>query len=156
MCALIVIEFERQQELDYLRSLCTKAHVSTHLEIYMSNLLTAARHHPSLQGTLLSARCVGNLTDFVRASRVVFGPSIDSSRMEQEPSDEGIDCSEKDVSRVLAGVLGHRLAVRQQTDGPMGSMVRTAVSLDGQTRDKDSTPYHESINSVLSGILIKV
>ena len=127
-----------------------------HLQRYIANILTAARHHPSLQGSLISARCTVDMDDFVRASRVVFGPSFVPARIPpEEERSQTLDCCEKDVARVMAGVLGHRLAVRRQMDGLLGSMVRTAVTVDGRPEPSD-VPSRETVNGVLAEILSRV
>jgi len=144
-------------ELDGLRTLAAQqTHISIHLQRYIANLLTATRHHPSLRGSLVSARCVGDIDDFVRASRVVFGPSFIPLRTpvgEEKP--QTLDCSEKDVARVMAGVLGHRLSARRHIDGLLGAMVRTAVTVDGQPEPRDAPP-RETVNSTLAQILSQV
>ncbi|KDQ55819.1 hypothetical protein JAAARDRAFT_37239 [Jaapia argillacea MUCL 33604] len=65
-------------ELATLHALVTSPHnVFTHpsLSIYISDLFAAARHHPELDGTLLSVRAHKDVTELVRAHRLLFGDS---------------------------------------------------------------------------------
>lgn len=134
------------------------ASVSPHLQVYIQNLLSAARHHPLLQGTLISARCAQDLEDFTRVARVIFGSQAPTTASGKRLTT--LDCTESDVTRVFASVVGHRLATRRQVCGPLGSMVRTAVLLPDEN---DITPKglediqpKETVNSVLAEILGKV
>lgn len=60
-----------------LTALQTLARAHTHipptLNFYISDLFSAARHHPLLDGTLLSARSRRDAEELIRAARVVCG-----------------------------------------------------------------------------------
>ncbi|KAF8332841.1 uncharacterized protein EI90DRAFT_3154145 [Cantharellus anzutake] len=142
--------------------------VSQHLRIYIQNLLSATRHHPSLQGTSISARCAQDLELFTRIARVIFGNEARGSELGQVSSSvrseklphRTLDCTEKDVVRVFASVVGHRLTARRQTRGPLGSMVRTSVlppqEYDLARQQVDDVQPKETVNGILAEILAGV
>ncbi|KAG5642751.1 hypothetical protein DXG03_002232 [Asterophora parasitica] len=56
----------------YLQSAAKRAHVSSTLSLYLSDLFSAVRHHPKLDGTFLTARSVNDAKALTRAGRI-FG-----------------------------------------------------------------------------------
>ncbi|KAK7005806.1 hypothetical protein R3P38DRAFT_3039713 [Favolaschia claudopus] len=56
-----------------LRALYSRTHLSPLLSLYASDLLTAARHHPQLDGMLLTAKSNNDVLDLARAGRVIGG-----------------------------------------------------------------------------------
>ncbi|KAF8320809.1 hypothetical protein DL93DRAFT_2152696 [Clavulina sp. PMI_390] len=121
----------------------TSSHISPHLDTYINNLLLAVRHHPQLQGSMLGAQCSNDLESFVHASSVLF-VSLQSGMQEEINSEitvpssntplpstadlpSHISCTEKDVGRVFAGILAHRVAVQMPADGPLHSELTGAV-----------------------------
>jgi hypothetical protein len=59
--------------LPELRRLFYEVHMQSGLDLYIVNLFAAARHHPELDGTLLTARARKDVDSLVRAGRVVGG-----------------------------------------------------------------------------------
>ena len=68
------------------------------------------------------------------------GGMLDAGARETSPSTEAgqegkearmWSCTEKDVARVLAGVVGHRLNVRDPREGPLRSAIMPAVGPGG-------------------------
>lgn len=59
--------------LPELRHLCGQAHMEPDLELYIADLFSAARHHPELDGTLLTARARKDVDGLAKAGRVVGG-----------------------------------------------------------------------------------
>ncbi|KAG6849641.1 hypothetical protein H0H93_006645 [Arthromyces matolae] len=55
----------------YLQKLAQNAYVSSQLSLYMSDLFSAIRHHPKLDGTFLTAKCMNDAQDLARAGRVI-------------------------------------------------------------------------------------
>ncbi|KAJ7091116.1 hypothetical protein C8R44DRAFT_817080 [Mycena epipterygia] len=56
-----------------LRALYNRTHLSPVLSLYASDLFSAARHHPQLDGTLLTAKAMKDAIDLARAGRVIGG-----------------------------------------------------------------------------------
>jgi hypothetical protein len=65
--------------------------------------------------------------DFVRAACVIFSTSISPPLSLHSDSEGGMSATEKDVLRVFAGLVGHRVNVREEWDGVLGSMAGGAV-----------------------------
>src|SRR5882672_9004381 len=56
-----------------LFSSMSKTNIYPTLSLYISDLFSAARHHPQLDGTLLTARARGDVEALVRAGRIIGG-----------------------------------------------------------------------------------
>ncbi|KAJ7693305.1 hypothetical protein B0H17DRAFT_1059662 [Mycena rosella] len=56
-----------------LRATYYRTYLSPFLELYASDLFSAARHHPQLDGTLLTAKSMKDAIDLARAGRVIGG-----------------------------------------------------------------------------------
>lgn len=78
------------------------------LDLYLSDLLSATRHHPHLDSVLLTVRCRQDIMVLARAWRVLFGPV--ESRL-----DHMLDVTDEDMRRVFIKSVQHRLRV---LDGP--------------------------------------
>ncbi|KAJ6625849.1 hypothetical protein B0H10DRAFT_1942345 [Mycena sp. CBHHK59/15] len=59
--------------LSDLRATYSRTHMSPSLSLYASDLFSATRHHPQLDGTLLTAKSLKDAIDLARASRVIGG-----------------------------------------------------------------------------------
>ena len=120
-------------------------HVSPVVSHYINALLTAARHHPELDGTFLTVRCVRDAEKLVRAAGLVFR------------EDEDMTISEAHVRRIVPPVLAHRLRVR---DGPreqiMGILWEGAgVQNWGKSVEK-TQQSRRTIKAILAEILAEV
>ncbi|KAK0476853.1 hypothetical protein IW261DRAFT_1566915 [Armillaria novae-zelandiae] len=60
-----------QSLIHALRASYHHTHFPAHLKLYLSDLFTAARHHPALDGMWLTARALRDAADLARASRVL-------------------------------------------------------------------------------------
>jgi len=56
-----------------LRATYHRTHISPVLSLYASDLFSAARHHPQLDGTFLTAKSMKDVIDLARAGRVIGG-----------------------------------------------------------------------------------
>ncbi|TFK53538.1 hypothetical protein OE88DRAFT_1733444 [Heliocybe sulcata] len=68
----------QSSELAILRSLAADSglvHLHPALSLYIADLFAGTRHHPELDGTLLTRRAHIDVEDLVRAHRVIFGDS---------------------------------------------------------------------------------
>ncbi|KAH0589583.1 hypothetical protein H2248_005316 [Termitomyces sp. 'cryptogamus'] len=54
-----------------LQKAARSAYVSSQLSLYMSDLFSAVRHHPKLDGTFLTAKSMNDANDLARAGRVL-------------------------------------------------------------------------------------
>lgn len=141
------------------------------------NLFLAVRHHSHLDGSLLSVQCTHDMEDFVRSACVLFGSSIPfhdlplaisqtqmsylPSSLLQEEDQILFPCTEKDVARIFAGVLAHRLAVQQPLDGPLRSFILSSVDYTDSVPPDDlqdrtaanSKPAVLTVHGILAGIL---
>lgn len=134
---LSVLIVAAAQDIDHLQALCASTHISPRLHNYIFSLLTAARHHPSLDAALLTARAVADYTDLVRASRVVLGReesvtvSSAASPSSMLSSARVLSASDADARRMVMSGLEHRLRVREGGgEYVMASLVSTAVGVD--------------------------
>jgi hypothetical protein len=71
--------------LPRLRSLSTSEHVNIHpsIRLYIADLISAARHHHELDGTLLGVRSVEDAEALVRAHRVLGAGDVGSALIER-------------------------------------------------------------------------
>ena len=71
--------------LPRLRSLSTSEHASIHpsIRLYIADLISAARHHHELDGTLLGVRSVEDAEAIVRAHRVLGAGDMGSTLIER-------------------------------------------------------------------------
>jgi len=71
--------------LPRLRSLSTSDHVNIHpsIRLYVADLITAARHHHELDGTMLGVRSVEDAEALVRAHRVLGAGDVGSALIER-------------------------------------------------------------------------
>jgi len=130
--------------LNTLRAYCKRVYLSPGLSLYTSDLFSAARHHPELDGTLLGVRARTDANSLIAAARVlgigreITVPLVDDAQ-ESEPSEAGsygwfgpaddsdacvLDVSEADVARIVPRVVSHRVRVR---DGPEDEVLGSAV-----------------------------
>jgi hypothetical protein len=83
--------------LPELRRLYEQVHMQPDLGLYIANLFAAARHHPELDGTLLTARARKDVDGLVKAGRVVGGDltgveivkALAEIRAEEEETESG-------------------------------------------------------------------
>lgn len=78
-------------ELKYLRELAedrTLVHLHPALSLYVADLFAATRHHPELDGTMLTRRAHIDVEDLVRAYRVIFGDSTGTDLIRLATLDE--------------------------------------------------------------------
>lgn len=125
--------------------------MSPKLSLYLADLFSAARHHPQLDGTLLTMQATRDAEDLVRADRVI-GTDLTGSELIRPPMipddvEESasrrvmfdskcapdshpptlllvLDVSEVDVARIVPRVISHRLRVR---DGPREEVLSSVV-----------------------------
>jgi len=109
----------------------TNPNLASRPSLLLADLLSALRHHPHLEGSLLSARCHAHCVDLVRAHSVLFG----ELSVGQEPSPDCV--TDEDVRRVvLLSAVVHRLRVRGGPDEEvLASAVYPAVRDDGNAHD---------------------
>lgn len=146
-----------------------KAYTSIHpsLQLYLSDLFSATRHHPELDGTLLSLQAHRDAEDLIRAYRVISGSSLgtdiitalvtspQSMRLDDDVDEETDDGESKfevdslgwtrseDGGRITMAFEGaDGVAVRVQApDTPMtGTPYLGNVELDAQGRSQAVGP----------------
>jgi len=57
--------------IQFLQTTAQRAHISSTLSLYLSDLFSAVRHHPKLDGTFLTARSMNDAKALARAGRVL-------------------------------------------------------------------------------------
>ncbi|GAA5939137.1 hypothetical protein JCM1841_003334 [Sporobolomyces salmonicolor] len=100
------------------------SYVSDTLDTYISDVISALRHHPLLEGRMLTARTREELGHLVRVWTAISRGGALSFRKEDSPSErknekgkeEELTLLPGDVLAVLLSVLGHRLALRKPKD----------------------------------------
>jgi len=128
-----------REELLALQTLATpeRTHIHPRLSLYISDLISGARHHPHLDGTLLTSRCHAQMAHILRAWRVLFGPipvpadqEIDEDEESQQMEERGdasvgvLDVTDEDVKNVYPRVVAHRVRVR---NGPADELLSGAI-----------------------------
>lgn len=79
------------------------------LQIYLSSLMSAARHHHQLDGTFLTLRAQRDFEVLLKASSVVarIFPTLQPYNVGTEPSPSAVD-----AAKLFLRVVTHRLQVR--------------------------------------------
>nr|GAT58541.1 predicted protein [Mycena chlorophos] len=90
--------------LQDLRATYQRTHLSSMLDIYTLDLFSAARHHPQLDGMLLSSRAVKDAIDLARAGRVIGG---DLTGMELVREDASADYASTSQDPPKTASTGH-------------------------------------------------
>jgi len=145
-------------------------HLASNLSLYTSDLFSAARHHPQLDGTLLSSLARRDADALIAAARVlglggeVIVPLVEDS-VESETSDgewpwlgsevRVLDVSEADVARIVPRVVSHRLRVR---DGPEDEVLWNAVfgAVGWWKGGEEPEPESERVRSTVKDILVQI
>jgi len=158
--------------IENLRDICRHTYMSPNLSLYLGDLFSAARHHPQLDGTLLTMQATKDAETLVRADRVI-GADLTGSELIRPPTIAGgmeesasrhvmfdskcapdshpptsslvLDVSEVDVARIVPRVISHRLRVR---DGPREEVLASAIfgaTFDDSVAGDGETSVEESI-----------
>lgn len=94
------------------------------LKLYILDLFTATRHHPRIDGTLLSAQAHADCSHILRTWRVISGGKPLSEAWNYSVPVTTLDVSDEDVRWVFPQIVSHRLRVR---DGPQDESLASAV-----------------------------
>lgn len=109
----------------------TTTRIAGALDLYLSDLFSATRHHPHFDGILLTVRCRNDAEQLIRAFRLLFGPTpaTPHGRMLFEARIE-------DVQAIFQRAVQHRLRV---LDGPrqeiLSSLIFGAVDNNGENAE---------------------
>ncbi|KAJ2920017.1 hypothetical protein MD484_g446, partial [Candolleomyces efflorescens] len=79
--------------IELLRRHCRKTYLAPELGLYLSDLFSAARHHPLVDGMLLTARARKDAEDLARAARVI-GSDLTGMELLRPVDNEGDDTSD--------------------------------------------------------------
>lgn len=79
--------------IETLQKHCKRAYFAPELSLHLSDLFAAARHHPRLDGMLLTARARKDAEDLARAARVI-GSDLTGMELIRPPDEKGDDESE--------------------------------------------------------------
>jgi hypothetical protein len=79
--------------IELLRRHCHKTYLAPELGLYLSDLFSAARHHPLVNGMLLTARARKDAEDLARAARVI-GSDLTGMELLRPVDSEGDDASD--------------------------------------------------------------
>ncbi|KAF8588651.1 hypothetical protein K439DRAFT_1629435 [Ramaria rubella] len=120
------------------------SYISPLISQYINALLTAARHHPELDGTLLTARCVKDAERLVRASGLVFRDN------------EHTMISEMHVRRVIPPILAHRLRVRNSPREHMMGILWEGAGIRNWGMPIEESQGRRMIKTILGEILAEV
>jgi len=69
---------------DHIPHADAASHLSPLVSHYTTAIITAARHHPELDGMFLTARCVRDAEKLVRASGVIFREEGDDTTISED------------------------------------------------------------------------
>jgi hypothetical protein len=154
------------------------------LLLYTSDLFSAARHHPQLDGTLLTVRSRKDADCLIRASRVIglggevtvhlsagylnnrddvvksLGENLARSEERDierhELSSCTLDISEADVARIVPRVISHRLkALNKPEDELLASAVYGAFRAGNSTKNGEGSERN-TVKDILVQILSEV
>lgn len=125
--------------LQNLREACAKTHLSSSFSLYLADLFSATRHHPQIDGTLLTARCVHSAEKLARATRVV---GLDPIGVELLRGGEEVD-----------DLLQYEDSVPENDEfeatGVTGSLCHSTSSLRGRETPVSDTQSSQSTRTVL-------
>ncbi|RXW18058.1 hypothetical protein EST38_g7792 [Candolleomyces aberdarensis] len=79
--------------IELLQRHCRKTYLAPELGLYLSDLFSAARHHPLVDGMLLTARARKDAEDLARAARVI-GSDLTGMELLRPVDSEGDDTSD--------------------------------------------------------------
>ncbi|KAH7108018.1 hypothetical protein BKA62DRAFT_764092 [Auriculariales sp. MPI-PUGE-AT-0066] len=120
-----------REDILAFRTLAAQVRIQPHLESLLSALLTAARHHPKLDGSLLSLQTTRDLSALIRAHRIAMGKRmswVERSRDREDRAYDVLDATVDDAVAMFRHTVVHRLRSR---DGPsehlLGGMLCGAV-----------------------------
>lgn len=157
-----------QSDLQYLRALASPSpspliHAYTTMQpclrTYLSDLFSATRHHPELDGTLLTHRAHVYADVLARAFRVLAGDSIGAGLVRAvgagdqasdlwEASEEGLEGKQEDMS----GTQGASSPLSQEIKSPVKvELDGVEIVQDGQWEDFSAPPRTESETITSSG-----
>lgn len=129
------------------------------LRTYLSDLFSATRHHPELDGTLLTHRAHVYADVLARAFRVLAGDSIGAGLVRAvgagdqasdlwEASEEGLEGKQEDMS----GTQGASSPLSQEIKSPVKvELDGVEIVQDGQWEDFSAPPRTESETITSSG-----
>ncbi|EJD03011.1 uncharacterized protein FOMMEDRAFT_134158 [Fomitiporia mediterranea MF3/22] len=109
-------------ELADLRALAGPSHtiIGCRAELYLSDLLSAVRHHSHLDGMLVTARCRAETLDLLRAWRALFGAPPE----DRGPESPSVDVTDEDVRKAFVKVMQHRVSV---LEGPRHEILASLI-----------------------------
>jgi hypothetical protein len=119
-------------------------YVSPSITHYVNALISAARHHPELDGTILTVRCVKDAEKLVRAAGFVFR------------EDEDMTITEAHVRRVVPPILAHRLRVRDGPRDQIMGILWEGAGVRNWGRSEESQHVRRTIKTILGEILAEV
>lgn len=126
------------------------AHTSIHpsLQLYLSDLFSATRHHPELDGSLITRQAHQDAEDLIQAYRVISGSSLgtelittiastlpDLRLSEEMDSDEGESKVDVDSMGWVRDEGGHRVRMSFE------EQVNVAVRVHAPDTPMNGTPY---------------
>ncbi|KAI0049861.1 hypothetical protein FA95DRAFT_1488392 [Auriscalpium vulgare] len=113
-----------------LRELSSPTHVSLHptLRVYMADLFAAARHYHELDGTLLSARAMGDAEALVRAHRMLGGT---------------VNLVQRAVALEAQALAQMRLQSQSALSGTYETSARDALTFEGIAHEADINDGHQ-------------
>jgi hypothetical protein len=149
--------------LPALRNIYKEVQMRPVLSLYASDIFSATRHHPELDGTLLTAQARKDLDSLAQAERIV---TCDLTGMEllshlaalraQSRGERGrtnrryiLDLTKADIGRIAPRIMSHRLRVR---DGPADEILGS-VAFGAVLGDKGEVKWERR---TIKDILIKI
>ncbi|KAG5636322.1 hypothetical protein H0H81_008406 [Sphagnurus paluster] len=144
--------------LQYLQTAAQRAYVSSRLLLYLSDLFSAARHHPQLDGTFLTARSLNDAKAIMRAGRV-FGTDLTGGELLRDPhgissyelasTEDGYDPGDstgsfQEYQDIASGSGSVTIHVQRQTN----SLLSLGAYPDTLNQEQTSEEVHDPANTL--------
>lgn len=121
--------------------------ISNQLSLYITNIISAVRHHPQVDASLVTSRCTKDFLDLVKTSCALAGRHVDLLSKEKNL----FYATDVDVRRVIRGVLGHRISIRRAPEEEvLGSLVMSShQNRSRYARDAERRTVKDVIDEIL-------
>lgn len=125
----------------------TTTRIAGTLDLYLSDLFSATRHHPHFDGILLTVRCRNDTEQLIRAFRLHFGPTPATSHGKML-----FEARIEDVQVIFQRAVQHRLRV---LNGPRQEILSSLIfgAVDNTGDDAEWETGRRTVREILKEIV---